>query len=66
MIGIDNLTPKYITNETGEIISVVLPISRFLTLLEDIEDLAAIVERREEPTIYHADLLNNLRHDGLI
>lgn len=66
MIGIDNLNPQYITNEAGDKISVVLPISRFLELLEDIEDLAAVAERREEPTISHADVLKELRQDGII
>lgn len=66
MIEIDNLNPQFITNEAGEKISIVLPISRFLELLEDIEDLAAVAERREEPTISHADVLKELRQDGII
>jgi hypothetical protein len=66
MIGIDNLNPQYITNEAGEKISIVLPISRFIELLEDIEDLAAIADRRDEPTISHEDILKELKRDGLI
>ena len=66
MIGIENLNPQYITDEAGRKISVVLPISKFLELLEDIEDLAAVAERREEPTISHADVLKELKQDGLI
>jgi hypothetical protein len=34
--------------------------------LEDIEDLATVAERREEPTISHEALLAELKRDGLI
>lgn len=66
MIAVDNLNPQYITDKAGKKISVVLPISKFLELLEDIEDLAAVAERREEPTISHVELLKELKQDGLI
>ena len=66
MIGIRDLNPQFITNEAGEKISVVLPISKFQELLEDIEDLAVVAERREEPTISHEALLAELKQDGLI
>lgn len=66
MIGIKDLNPQFITNEAGEKISVVLPISKFHELLEDIEDLAVVAERREEPTISHEVLLAELKRDGLI
>lgn len=48
--------PQYITNEAGKRISVVLPIAEFRELLEDIEDLAAIAEGREDPTIPNDEL----------
>ena len=66
MIGIKDLKPQFITNEAGEKISIVLPISKFQELLEDIEDLAVIAERREEPTISHEALLTELKRDDLI
>lgn len=66
MIGMKDLNPQFITNEAGERISVVLPISKFQELLEDIEDLAVVAERREEPTISHQRLLTELKRDGLI
>ncbi|MBI9085002.1 MAG: hypothetical protein JEZ11_15520 [Desulfobacterales bacterium] len=66
MIGMKGLNPQFITNEAGEKISVVLPISKFQELLEDIEDLAVVAERREEPTISHNKLLTELKRDGLI
>jgi hypothetical protein len=45
---------------------VLLPIGEFQELMEDIEALAAIAERREEPIISHYDLLTELKRDGLI
>ena len=57
---------QYITNPDGEKTAVVMPIEDFKELLEDIEDLAAVAERRDEPTISHDELLAELKRDGLI
>ena len=61
-----DFNPQYITNDSGEKISVILPISEFQELLEDIEDLATLAERRDEPTISHEQLIKELERDGLI
>jgi hypothetical protein len=61
-----DLNPQYITNDSGEKISVILPIGEFQELLEDIEDLATVAERRDEPTISHEQLITELKRDGLI
>jgi hypothetical protein len=66
VIVIEELNPQYITDENGEKISVVLPLAKFEELLEDIEDLAAVAERREEPTIPHEDLIKELKQDGIV
>lgn len=66
MISLDDLHPEYITDQQGEKKSVILPISEFEELIEDIEDLAAVAERREEPTTSHEDLIAELKEDGLI
>ena len=66
MVGLKDLNPQFITNEAGEKISVVLPLSTFQELLEDIKDLAVVAERREEPPISHEALLEELKQDGLI
>lgn len=66
MAVIKDLNPQFITNEAGEKISVVLPISKFQELLEDLEDLAIVAERREEGTISHEELLTELKRDGLV
>ena len=66
MVKLKDLHPQYITNEKGERTSVVLSISEFDELLEDIEDLAVMAERRDEPTISHDALVAELKKDGLI
>ena len=52
-MNLKDLKTQYITNDSGEKISVILPINEFQELIEDIEDLATIAERRDEPTISH-------------
>jgi hypothetical protein len=48
---------QYVTNQDGEKTAVIVPFSEFQDLLEDIEDLAAVAERRDEPTISHDKFL---------
>ncbi len=52
---------KYITNETGERTAVILPIEEFEELLEDIEDMAVLFERRAEPTILFEEVVLRLK-----
>ncbi len=66
MLDIKKLEIKYITNRAGEKMAVIVPIDNFEELMEDIEDLAAAAERREEPTISHDQLVAELKQDGLI
>ncbi len=66
MLNTKKIRPKYITDEKGKKHSVVLSISDYQELLEDIEDLAAVAERRKETTISHKELLKELKSDGLI
>jgi PHD/YefM family antitoxin component YafN of YafNO toxin-antitoxin module len=48
---------QYVTNQAGEKTAVILPLSKFQEMLEDLYDLAAVAERRAEPTILHEELL---------
>lgn len=57
---------NYITNEAGEKTAVILPIEEFEELLEDLNDLAVIAERRDEPTIPHEEVIAKLKRDGLL
>ena len=66
MIDVKHLEIRYVTNQAGDKTAVIMPIDDFHELIEDIEDLAAVAERREEPTISHEQLLAELRKDGLL
>ncbi len=66
MLNLRELHVQYITNEAGEKSAVILPILQFQELLEDLADLAVIAERRDEPTIAHEKLLDELKRDGFL
>jgi len=66
MLDIKKLEIEYVTNRAGEKTAVIVPIDSFEELMEDIKDLAAAAERREEPVITHEQLLTELKQDGLL
>ena len=66
MNEVRDLQAKYITDENGKKTAVILPIEEFEELLEDLEDFAALAERREEPTISHEEVMEKLKRDGFL
>lgn len=52
---------KYIINEKGEKTAVVLDIEEYKQLLEDLEDLRLIAERRGEPSVKLEDAEEELK-----
>ena len=66
MLDLKQLKPQYVTNEAGERTAIILPIEEFQELLEDVENLAVLAERRDEPTVSHEQLVAKLRCDGLL
>ena len=60
------LQAQYITDEKGKKTAVILPIEEFEELLEDIEDLAVLLERRDEPTVPFDEVVTKLKQDGLL
>jgi PHD/YefM family antitoxin component YafN of YafNO toxin-antitoxin module len=57
---------QYITDDKGEKKGVIMNISDYQSLMEDIEDLAACAERRHEATIPHEEFLKELEEDGIL
>ncbi len=57
---------QYLTDEHGDRTAVVLPIREYEKLLEDLDDLAVVAERRGEPVVSHEDFLADLKRDGLL
>jgi hypothetical protein len=54
-----------VVDEKGRKTDVVLPLDKYVELMEDLEDLSVIAERREEPTVSHEELLDRLKKDEL-
>jgi hypothetical protein len=59
-------TLQYLTDEHGERTAVVLPMTDYEKLLEDLDDLAVVAERREEPVIAHEQFVSELKRDGTL
>ncbi len=59
-------TLQYLTDEHGDRTAVVLPISDYEKLLEDLDDLAVVAERRDEPVISHEVFVADLQRDGIL
>ncbi len=63
---IRELQARYVTDENGKKTAVILPIKAFEELLEDLDDLAVLAERRDEPTILHEEVIHRLKRDGFL
>ncbi len=57
---------EYLVDASGKKRAVVLPLKKYLSLLEDLHDLAIVAERREEKTISLEKVKNRLRANGLL
>ncbi len=57
---------QYLINEAGEKKAVIVPIVDYIRFMEDMEDLAAIAERREKPSINHKEFIDELKRDGIL
>jgi len=66
MLKIRELGAQYVTDQKGKKTAVILPIDIFEELMEDLQDLAVLAERRDEPTISHKKLVAKLKRDGKI
>jgi len=59
-------TTQFVTDAEGRKVAVVVPVEEYEELLEDVQDLAAIAERRDEPRVAWEDVKRRLREDGLL
>ena len=60
----EKLHPQYVTDAAGHQTGVILPLGEYTELLEDLDDLATVAERVDEPTVSHAKVVAELREDG--
>ncbi len=61
-----NETLNFVTDAEGRRTSVLMPIEKYESLMEDLSDLAAIADRRDEPTVSHSDFVAELKADGFL
>ena len=66
MIDLKDLHIQFVIDDNGNRTGVIVPIGEFEEIIEDIEDLAILAERREEPTLSHDQVLAELQKDGLL
>jgi PHD/YefM family antitoxin component YafN of YafNO toxin-antitoxin module len=66
MPALASLHPQYIIDHQGHRASVLLPVEKYETLLENLNDLSAIAERREELVVDHDTVIARLKTDGLL
>lgn len=57
---------QYITDTEGQKISVILPMEEYIELMEDVKDVAAVAELRNEPTIPWEQVKKELTDNGLL
>jgi len=57
---------QFIIDENGDRKSVVLPVETYEEMLEDIQDLVAIAERKDEESVPFNDVMKKLKADGLL
>ncbi len=60
------MSPQYLTDASGNRTGVLLSVDEYEELLEDLQDLAVLAERREEPTLSHEQVISSLKADGLL
>lgn len=60
------MTPQYLTDDQGQKVAVVIPIADYEDMMEDVADLAAVAERRDDERISFAEIKKQLVADGLL
>jgi hypothetical protein len=57
---------QYVTDEKGRKTSVILPVDTYEEMLEDIQDLVAVAERRNDKKFSLIEMKKRLKKDGLL
>ena len=57
---------RFVTDENGKRVSVIMSYRKYQRLMEDLHDLAILAERRDDPTVSFEEFKEQLKEDGLI
>ena len=60
------MNTRFLTDESGKRVAVVMPVEDYEELMEDVSDLAAVAERRNEERVPLEDVKRRLIADGLL
>jgi hypothetical protein len=66
LVDLKKLHVQFVIDDSGNKTGVILPIGEFEEIIEDMEDLAILAERRDESTLSHEQVLSRLQQDGLV
>lgn len=55
---------QYLTDANGAKVAAVIPIDEYEELMEDLNDLAVVAERRNETRVSFEEVKRRLREDG--
>ncbi len=55
---------QYLTDANGDKVAVVIPMNEYKELMEDLNDLAVVAERRDEPRIPFEEVKRRLKENG--
>lgn len=66
MVDLRELHVQYVVDDHGNKSGVLLSLDAFDALMEELEDLVVLAERRDEETLPHEQVVDELKRDGLL
>ncbi len=57
---------RYVTDRNGRRKAVVVPLSEYRRMMEDLHDLAIVAERRNEPAVTLEEMKRRLKSRGIL
>ncbi len=66
MVDIKRFRLRYVTDRKGKKTEIIMKVKDFEELLEDLNDMSIVAERRDEETVVHKDLVRNLKQNGIL
>ncbi len=65
-MAVKTVQPKYPVKGRGKKRRVIVPISEYRKMMEDLHDLAVVAERRNEPTVTLEEMKRRLKSRGIL
>jgi PHD/YefM family antitoxin component YafN of YafNO toxin-antitoxin module len=61
-----NVQERFIVDTRGRKTGIILSLSRYQKLMEDLHDLAVVAERRAETSVSLSEMKRRLKKDGIL